>query len=123
MDKDTLAGNGVTTMDVIQLQRQVLSIENLNSAYRQFAADVNGSNSVTTMDIIQMRRMILSTITSFSVPSWLFFDGDYTFMNPLQPFGEQTTGRIELGVLTANRSLDIIGIKAGDVNGSANPAH
>ncbi len=123
MAKDTLAGNGVTTMDVIQLQRQVLSIENLNSAYRQFAADVNGSNSVTTMDIIQMRRMILSTITSFSVPSWLFFDGDYTFMNPLQPFGEQTTGRIELGVLTANRSLDIIGIKAGDVNGSANPAH
>lgn len=122
-DKDTLAGNGVSTQDVIQIQRQVLSIEPLNSAYKQYAADVNGSNSVTTMDIINIRRMILSTITSFPVPAWLFFNSDYTFMNPLQPFSEQVPGRIELGVLTANRTVNVTGIKSGDVNGSADPTN
>lgn len=120
--KDNNHINGVSTQDVILIQRQILDIENLGSPYKQFAADVNVSGSVSTLDLIHMRRLILSITDRFpDITSWQFFPANYAFADPDHPFGELTPNLVNLGVLQQNVELVITGIKSGDVNNSANP--
>ncbi|HRD80171.1 MAG TPA: carboxypeptidase regulatory-like domain-containing protein, partial [Saprospiraceae bacterium] len=122
--KDTHHSNGVSTQDVIRIQRQILSIENLNSAYKQFAADVNQSGNVSTLDVILLRRIILTIMDKFpDVSSWQFFPANHTFADPLHPFGELTPNRVPLGMLTGSISINITGVKSGDVNESADPSN
>jgi hypothetical protein len=122
--KDSPHGNGVSTQDVIRIQRQILSIENLTSAYKQLAADVNQSGSVSTLDVILMRRIILTIMDRFpDVSSWQFFPADYNFDDPLHPFGELTPNRVPIGMLTESISVNITGVKSGDVNESAIPSN
>ncbi|HRF37453.1 MAG TPA: carboxypeptidase regulatory-like domain-containing protein, partial [Saprospiraceae bacterium] len=122
--KDTHHSNGVSTQDVIRIQRQILSIENLNSAYKQFAADVNQSGNVSTLDVILLRRIILTIMDKFpDVRSWQFFPANHTFADPLHPFGELTPNRVPLGMLTGSISINITGVKSGDVNESADPSN
>lgn len=122
--KNTSPSNGVTTMDMVRIQRQILSIESLGSPYKQFAADVNRSNGVSTLDIVLMRRLILSIASQFpDVESWQFFPANYAFEDPEHPFSELTPNQVFLGVLSQSREVQITGIKTGDVNGSANPGN
>ena len=118
--KDNNHSNGVSTQDVIRIQRQILSIENLSSAYKQFAGDVNQSGSVSTLDVILIRRIILTIMDRFpDISSWQFFPANYTFADPVHPFGELTPNRVQLGMLTQSVSVNITGVKSGDVNESA----
>jgi len=122
--KNTNHVNGVTTMDMVRIQRQILSIESLGSPYKQFAADVNRSNGVSTLDIVLMRRLILSIANEFpEVESWQFFPANYDFADPEHPFAELTPNQVFLGVLSQSSEIEITGIKTGDVNGSANPGN
>lgn len=59
------AGNGLTTLDIIAVQRHILGLEILPKPYGWIAADVNGSGTITTLDIVLMRQVILGMSTSF----------------------------------------------------------
>ena len=125
VSKTDFISNGLSTMDLIRIQKHILNIEPFTTPYQWLAADVNNSRTVSTLDLIQVRKVILGLEESFpSVPTWRFFPVELTLPNPPNPFSG--TGTIPTAGKIANLSKDILdfdffGIKSGDVNGSANP--
>ncbi len=122
--KDNNHANGVTTQDVIRIQRQILNIENLSTGYKQFAADANASGGVSTMDVIHIRRLILTIADRFpDNTSWQFFPANYVFTDPLRPFTELVPNQMVLGPLFQNTTVQVTGVKTGDVNDTAAPGN
>ncbi len=117
--------NGVTTYDLVLIQRHVLNVVPLNSPYKIIAADANKSGTVTTLDIVEIRKLILNITTTFSNnTSWRFVRSDYVFPNPANPFQPAFPESIAITNLETNKwSLDFVGIKVGDVNASADPTN
>lgn len=123
-DKDTLPLNGVTTFDMVIMRKHILGIDTLDSPYKIIAADINNSGAVTTFDMVELRKLILQINTDFpNNKSWRFVDAAYVFPNPLNPFIEPFPESIIVNDVVADQlGLDFVGIKIGDVNGSANPS-
>ncbi|MCC6460635.1 MAG: HYR domain-containing protein [Saprospiraceae bacterium] len=117
--------NGVSTLDMLLINKHILGLEPLNSPYKLIAADANNSRSVTTFDIVELRKLILGLNSSFpNNTSWRFVTKDFVFPNPTDPF-QAVFPEIHSG---ANPSpldppeLDFTAVKIGDVNGSAVPS-
>ncbi len=122
-EKDMNYLNGVTTFDLVLISQHILGVQPLGSPYKIIAADANKSNSVTTLDLVKLQRLILN-IDSDLAPntSWRFVDTDYNFANPANPFAATFPELISLNNLATNETAaDFIGVKIGDVNGSAIP--
>lgn len=123
--KNTDPLNGVTTADIVKIQRHILGIEALTSPYRLIAADINNSQNITSSDITELRRLILGITDKFNKnESWTFVDANYKFINSnadvlkenypttfsIDPFNKDIIG------------VDFKGIKIGDVTGNASAA-
>jgi hypothetical protein len=115
---------GVTTYDLVLISKHILALEPFTSVYQTVAADVNKSNSVTTFDILETRKLILGIYDTFPlVPAWRL---TRAVANPSQVANFaalKDTYQITLTNLADDltfQNLDFIGIKYGDVNGSAN---
>ena len=114
--------NGVTTYDLVLIRRHILAIQPLDSPYKIIAADANKSNSVTTSDLVAIQKLILNIDTGFpNNESWRFVDAAFVFPNPLNPHQTPFPEVKSFNNLFDSRKVDFIGIKTGDVNGSANP--
>jgi hypothetical protein len=114
--------NGVSTFDVVLITRHILGTQPLSSPYRMIAADVNQSGTITILDLIQIRKLILGVYTHFpNAPSWRFVPAAYPFPVPTNPWQETFPEVIIFDNLDENDVIsgDFIGIKIGDVNGSA----
>ncbi|MEM1214258.1 MAG: peroxidase family protein, partial [Bacteroidota bacterium] len=118
---------GVTTLDIITIQKHILGVEPFDSPVQWIAGDVNGSNTVSTLDLIRIRKLILGVETDFGAgtPSWRFVLGAYTFpdsvANPLTlDFPEWLDFQ---SMHAADYQSGFRAIKIGDVNGSVNPAN
>ncbi len=109
---------GITTLDLVMIQRHILGIETLKSPYKIIAADVNNSNSVTASDLTELRKMILGITDKFSKSDpWKFVDAHYAFENPENPWFFKDNLLYENVEHNMNAS-DFIAIKTGDVNGT-----
>lgn len=113
--------NGVTTFDLVLIQRHILGTLPLNSAYKIIAADINKSGTITTYDLVSLRRLILYIDLQFqNNTSWRFVPADFVFPNPTKPLESPFPESIVVNDVTEDTSgLDFIAIKIGDVNGSA----
>ena len=112
--------NGVSTFDLIQIQRHILNIKTFDSPYQYIAADINRSRTITTLDLIQLRKVILGIDANFANnSSWRFINIDHIFQNPTNPLNEYLPETIRLGPIYGIRNVEFIGIKIGDLNGSA----
>ncbi|MEE9372659.1 MAG: T9SS type A sorting domain-containing protein [Saprospiraceae bacterium] len=111
--------NGVSTLDLVLIQKHVLGLETLPSAYKVIAADVNNDAKVSAIDLIELRKLILGVYTELPRnDSWRFVDANQTFKTPANPwpFVESLTIR----TLNHNvNDMDFIGVKIGDVSGNA----
>jgi hypothetical protein len=117
-DKDH--GNGVSTFDLVLIQKHILNVQPITSPYRLIAADVNNSKTITTLDLIQIRKLILQIDDKFkSVPSWKFIDATYKFQDATNPFAQDYPEVININNLTALAKADFVAVKMGDVNGNA----
>lgn len=112
--------NGVSTFDIIQIQRHLLGTLPLSSPYKILAADVNDSGIISTLDIIHLRKLILGITTTFPnrTSAWLFVPKDYEFINVLDPLQEDFPHELLIQPFDSSRTVDFIGIKIGDVNNS-----
>jgi len=118
LDKNHL--NGVSTFDLVLIQKHILSIKSLDNPYRMIAADVNNSKSITTLDMIQIRKLILNIDAKFAnVPSWKFVDASYKFAEAGNPWSSTFPEVVNVNDLSGKVKADFIGIKMGDVNGNA----
>ena len=117
--KNDDAANGVSTLDLVMVQRHILGLQELDSPYKIIAADVNGSNKLTSSDLLLMRKVILGINTTFADnTSWRFLPTTFEIEDPADPFGFPE--KVEFNELyVSNNDINFTAIKTGDVNGSA----
>lgn len=115
--------NGVTTYDLVLISKHILGIQLLDSPYKIIAADANRSGTLTALDLVLLRSLILHSIDNLpNNTSWRFVDAHYEFDDPSQPLLENFLESMECINLTESElGMDFIGIKVGDVNGTASP--
>ena len=118
--KDDNPLNGVTTLDLALISKHILNLKPLNSPYKLIAADANKSGTITTLDIVALRRLILGIDEELpNNTSWRCIDKEYVFPNPANPFTHPFPETQNVGF---NGIANFIGVKVGDVNGTAIPA-
>jgi uncharacterized repeat protein (TIGR01451 family) len=109
--------NGVSTLDLIEIQRHILGVKKLDSPYKMIAGDINGDRKLKVDDLVELRKLILGVATEFkSQDSWLFIDGNQTLSDDPWPYQTEML-HIEPKVGEVDR---LMGIKVGDVQGTAN---
>jgi len=120
-EKDDNPLNGVTTYDLVLISKHILGVEPFDSPYKMIAADANKSGSITTFDMIELRKLILGIYNDLpNNTSWRFVDKSFSFPNVNNPF--QTAFPETISVADAMLSQigeDFVGVKIGDVNGTA----
>lgn len=121
-EKDVNHINGVSTFDILLMQRHILGLTVLDSPYKLIAADINNDQNVSGADIVEVRKLILGYSETFdSNQSWRFVDAAHEFIsndNPW-PFTEQLNIQsLALPMLTE----DFLGVKIGDLNENAIPS-
>jgi hypothetical protein len=113
---DVQAAEGVSTRDIIALQKHILGIKPIQNPYQLLAADVDNSGSITALDLVLMRRLILGLDTRFkAVPSWRFVDAGYVFKNPGSPWKEAYPVSVRLSNLAGKGKVKFVALKMGDV--------
>ena len=117
-DKNNDFKNGVSTLDLVQIQKHLLGIKKLESPYKMIAADANNSKSITAIDLIELRKLILGIYSELpNNTSWRFVDKTYSFPDPYNPWKQVWPENVTLNPLTLGMNdADFYGIKIGDVN-------
>lgn len=116
--KNTGFLNGVSTVDLIHIQKHLLGIKPFNSPYKFIAADANKSNSISIKDILDLRKLILGIYPELpNNTSWRFgtanehlFDG--------YPWHFKESIDIERLQYDVNNA-DFTAVKIGDLNDNA----
>jgi len=108
--------NGVTTLDLVLIQRHILGLTELDSPYKLIAADASNDERISAIDLIQLRKLILGIYAELPAnDSWRFTDADASMdMENPWPFSEF----VSVYDLEQDLSEDFVGVKVGDVNGS-----
>lgn len=117
-NKDLL--NGVSTLDLVLIQRHLLGISSLNHATDVIAADVDNNQRVSASDLTALRRAILGITDEFpnGQTSWRFVASDFVFDNPQQPFPFKENFEFDdLAKSQTDRNFNAV--KIGDVNNTA----
>ena len=65
--------NGVSTLDLIQIQKHLLGITPFTSLHQYIAADINRNENVSVTDLLDLRKVLLGINTEFPRnTSWRF---------------------------------------------------
>lgn len=117
--KNDDANNGVSTLDLVLIQRHILGITPFQTPYQLLAADINNSRSINTSDLVLLRKLILGTTEKFeNNTSWRFVPKNFQFIDPTFPY--DFPARINIDSLFSDRSdVNFTAVKVGDVNFSA----
>ena len=117
--KDDNWSNGVSTLDLIQIQNHILGKSIINDGYNMIAADVNNDANISAIDLVHLRKIILGIDHQVkNNTSWRFvWNGDdiKSRLNLSSPIVEE----YNLDALSKNMQIDWTGIKVGDLSGNA----
>ncbi|MEY4904113.1 MAG: hypothetical protein RLZZ292_1928 [Bacteroidota bacterium] len=118
--KNSNAKNGVSTLDVVKAKRHVLNIDTIKTDWQLLAADANFSGKVSTIDIVEIHRVVLEINAQFpNGESWRFLPRATitgTYDTTLKGYTYPLTNTPQL-----IDKQDFMGIKTGDIDGSADP--
>lgn len=115
--------NGVSTADIIHIQKHILGVKVFDDPLKFIAADVNNNRKVTTSDIVEIRRLILGQRDKFeNSPSWRFVLSGFEFRDKDDPLNEKFPEHFDIEQINRNHYIDFTGIKMGDVDDSNDPA-
>ena len=107
--------NGITTLDILLIQRHILGITPLDSPYKVIAADVDGNEQINGIDIIQIRKLLLGYFEEFpNTDNWQFVDGNQEFPNQFSPWPANKEANIFADKSYGN--VNFVMIKTGDIN-------
>ncbi len=118
------AKNGVSTLDLIKIQKHLLGLETFTTPFQYIAADVNNSKSISAIDLLQLRKLILGFYDEFpNNKSWRFIDKAHVFPNPADPWISSLPETYSIIPLSGSMNdVDFNAVKVGDLNLSANLA-
>lgn len=110
--------NGVSTLDLLVLQKHLLGIAPFTSAFQYIAADANRSQSITVLDIVELKKLLLGIYNELPRnTSWRMHDAEVS-MSLHDPWQLRDVIHIEY-LLQELSNLDFTAIKIGDLNGDA----
>ena len=110
--------NGVSTFDLLLIQKHVLNTKKIENPYELIAADVNKSGSISILDMLQLRKIILGIDKEFKGnKSWRFVDANFNFKKEASPY--QFPEIVNINDLNGTAEAHFYGIKIGDINGNA----
>jgi hypothetical protein len=113
--------NGVNTYDILLMQRHILGLDPIGNPYTLIAANINDDERISGADIVELRRVILGVEPNFpNNESWRFVDASEQLVEGLLPrnYVEQ------LSIIDVTEDVtdqDFVGVKIGDIDGSAVP--
>jgi hypothetical protein len=108
--------NGVSTLDLVEIQKHLLGKEFFDSPYQYIAADATNNQQVSAIDLIEIRKLILGIYTEFpNNQSWRFVEKSAVIHNPTHPWPFVEVIDIQYDG-TSHPDMDFIGVKIGDVN-------
>jgi len=94
---------GVTTLDIVLIQKHLLGLKKITDGNKLLAADASGDGSISARDLLEIRKVILGSKGRFTNSSWIAVDENY-----------QT--EILKDVQSNISNLDFNAVKIGDVN-------
>ncbi len=108
---------GVSTRDIIAIQKHILGIRLFDNPYHAIAADVSGNKRITGQDIVLIRNLILGKIRKYpNVPSWVVVPADGKYDIPFKPWPVKTM--LDFSALDHSvQNADFVGVKMGDASG------
>ena len=109
--------NGMSTRDIVLLQRHLLGLNEFDQTYQLLAADVNGSGHISSGDMADMRKVILGESLEFRHgKEWLFIPESWTFADPLDPWKTPWPESYTVTNLKDPMKVHFKGYKLGDVD-------
>jgi len=117
--KDVNHLNGVSTLDLVLIQRHILGLQELDSPYKLIAADINADDAIKASDITGLRKAILGVTENFpGNESWRFTDAAQalTMDTPLSDVD------YVINIASLQNDMldnDFVAVKVGDVSGDA----
>lgn len=111
--KDGSVFNGNTAFDLVLIAKHLLGSYEIDNPFQLAAADNDESGHVSVADLLWLQSVILAVEVVYPGENWLFF----------RPADTQPRTSFEF-VLTGDVfDFDLISVKKGDVNDSANPCN
>ncbi len=122
--KNDDVSNGVSTLDLVLIQRHVIGLQDLEGAHNLIAADVNKDDMISAIDIVELRKVILGVSDNFTGnDSWRFVDANFVFNDPTDPWATAIPESYDINNLNTDMTIDFTAIKVGDVNNSVELAN
>jgi hypothetical protein len=110
--------NGITTLDLVLIQKYLLGLKKITDPYCIIATDISGDGRTTAFDILELRRIILGIKPFYR--SWIGIKKGYVFQDPLNPFKElDKAKKYEFQNEDLNRNdltADFTGVKIGEMS-------
>ena len=119
-EKDGDYTNGVSTLDLVLIQRHLLGFDEFESPYKVIASDIDNNEKISASDIVALRKLVLGVTPEYpnGQSSWRFVDGRQEFNDVSSPWPYDES--ISFDNINSNRAqMDMIAVKIGDVNSSA----
>lgn len=112
---------GVSTLDLVYIQKHLLGLQRLTGPYNMIAADANGSGDISVGDIVEIRKLILGLQHEFQgMSSWRYVDAQYDFPDAEDPWMQSFPESVFFeSIQNSVNEADFVSIKVGDVNNSA----
>ena len=112
---------GVTTFDLVLIQKHILQVQKFTNPYQHIAADVNLNGKVDIQDLLEIRSLLLFSTDSFSKsPSYRFIKADQQFEDPDNPLAQEIpSSHICQDISDSQLDVNFIIIKMGDVDGTS----
>jgi len=111
--------NGVSTLDIILIQKHILALKEFDSPYKYIAGDVNKSETISSLDIIILRKLILGFYDELpNNESWRMVDKEFEFPDPSDPLSSGFPETYNINEMSSSMYIEFVGVKVGDVNGS-----
>lgn len=115
LSRTTNMDNGVDAVDMLLLRRNLLGLNTLRTE-QQIAADVDRTGELDAVDMLYIRRFLLGIAPTLpSGKSWFFYP-ESTIQNPASPYDS-----FNVSFNAATFNFNFIGVKMGDIDGSADP--
>ncbi|MEM9544813.1 MAG: HYR domain-containing protein [Bacteroidota bacterium] len=116
-DNDYL--NGVSTLDLVLIQRHILELAPLSSGYKRLAADINNNDAISSTDLLELRKVILGIEDGFpNNTSWRFIDSKYELEEDEDPWISIFEESYDISSLNSDMQIDFVAVKVGDVDGN-----
>jgi len=110
--------NGLSTIDIVIIQKHLLGIKKIKSPYSLIAADANNDKKVAASDILTLRKLILGVKQKIDKSdAWRFVAKDFKFSNKAKAMAEDFPQSVKINNMTEDQVADFVAVKVGDING------